>query len=518
MCSVQADSGQRLIRENGPRTVPRETAVPCQLKPVETVVSHEKRERSTEDDADRFLDSVNRSGFWQSIDLRLCAIRSGRRWVNLVTRGFLDHRTARVVPGFSPVNRPDFRAWQVVLPIADLPGVVHGITSGTVKLRPCSVGYVGRASQPATDMTYVFSELAASYQSAEYDLWSCHVLVGYGSSMWDVVRQAGHDPLELDSIIRSGPNAYDGLSDLVRRFCVRPRGLEVRGNTTVIELIAPLAVRFDREKATSSPERVTVALSAASDVFVAKAGLGWTLGATGQPPRHGSVELREYEWVREGGALHVELDIPVQKGDSTATSFIVIGDRCVDCVSVPLAEAGGNIRIKAHNAIDPGLKRFREQLQPVRSDRSTEFEAAVGLLFFFLGFHVNPLSVQRGLGDAVDHLAHAPGSSVILVVECTVGSIDTGGKVGKLIARSADFSKLPDSEVIAVLATARPRAALSKSEVEKAERDDVVLLAREDLHDLWTGAQAGETSAHVVRRLRQLLIQGRCRRAKGSVE
>ena len=38
--------------------------------------------------------------------------------------------------------------------------------------------------------------------------------------------------------------------------------------------------------------------------------------------------------------------------------------------------------------------------------------------------------------DAVDHRAHAPGSSVILVIERTVGSIDTGGKVGKLINRS----------------------------------------------------------------------------------
>ena len=479
-------------------------------------MSQENRQRSTEEDADRFVDLVNDSGFWQSIDLRVCAIRCGRRWINLVTRGFLDHRTPRSIPRFSPVKRQHFRAWQVVRPIADLPAVVLGFANGITKLRPRSVRYISQSGQPATDIRYSFNELAASYQNAEYDLWSCHALVGYGSSIWDVVTQAGHDPLELDSMIRGGPNAYDGFSDLVRRFCARPRGLEARSNTTVIELIAPLAVRFDREKATSSAERVTVALSAAADVFVAKAELGWTVGATRQPSRHGSVELREYQWAREGGALHAELEIPVQKGDSTATSFVVIGDRCVDCVFVPLAEAGCNIRIKAHNAIDPGLERFREQLQPVRSDKAKEFEAAVGLLFFFLGFHVDPLSAQTGLGDAVDHLAHAPGSSVILVIECTVGSIDTSGKVGKLIARSGAIrSQLPDSEVIAILTTAKPRGELSEAEVEKAERDDVVLLCREDLHELWTEAQAGETSAHAVRRLRQQLIQGRLRRAKG---
>ena len=47
--------------------------------------------------------------------------------------------------------------------------------------------------------------------------------------------------------------------------------------------------------------------------------------------------------------------------------------------------------------------------------------------------------------------------------------------------------------------------------MEKAERDDVVLLAREDLDDLWTAAQTGETSAYVVRWLGQQLIQGRLR-------
>ena len=169
-------------------------------------MSREKRQRSTEENADRFVDLVNSSGFWQSIDLRICAIRCGRRWINLVTRGFLDHRTARLVPKFSPVNRPDFRAWQVVLPIADLPGVVRGISGGKTKLRPRSVRYIGRSSEAPTDIRYVFGELAAPYQSAEYDPWSCHALVDHGFSMWDVVRQAGHDPGELDSMIRGGPN------------------------------------------------------------------------------------------------------------------------------------------------------------------------------------------------------------------------------------------------------------------------------------------------------------------------
>lgn len=96
----------------------------------------EGRERSLEDDANRFIDLVNGGRFWRSVDLRVCAIRSGRRWLNLVTRGFLDHRLPRSVPRFRPVERRQFRAWQVVSPVADLPAIVDGFGSGIMKLRP----------------------------------------------------------------------------------------------------------------------------------------------------------------------------------------------------------------------------------------------------------------------------------------------------------------------------------------------------------------------------------------------
>ena len=479
-------------------------------------MSQEKRQHATEGTANRFLDRVDGSGFWESIDLRFCAVRSGRRWMNLVTRGFLDHRTSRSVPRLSPVVRRDVRAWQVVRPVADLPAVVRGIAGGMAKLRPRSVRYVDESGQPTVDLRYSFSELATSYQTAEYDLWSCHTLVGYGSSIFEVARQAGLDPFELDGMIRGGSNAYDGLPDLVRRFCARPRGLKIQGNTTVVELIAPLAVRFDRESVASTSERVIVALRAASDVFVGKAELAWTLGMPGEPVRHGSTKLGEHEWKQEGSALRSQLHVPIRKGDDTATLFILIGDMCVDCVSVPLA--GSNPRTRAHSVFDRSGHEFLEKLRDEEWRNAKEFETAVGLLLFFLGFQVDPLSAQKGMGDAVDHLAHDPGSSMILAVECTVGPPDGSGKLGKLIARSEDVrNQLPDNEVVAVLATARPRAALSAVEVEKAARDDVVLLAHEDLHELWIEAQAGETGGQMVRRLRDQLVEDRLRRAQRPV-
>ena len=477
-------------------------------------MSQEQRERSA-NDADLFVDLVRKAGYWRSIDLRICAIRCGSGWVNLVTRGFLDHRAVGSVPAFSPVERSDFRAWQAVRPITDLPGLVHGIVSGKAKPGQSSVQYVDESDQPASDTRYVFSNLAESYRSAKYDPWSCHALLSHGSSMWKVVRQAIPNPLDLDNLIRSGANAYDGLSDLVRSFCARPGALEIQRTATICELIAPLAVRLDRGEVASSPERVSVALRAAAKVFVAKAELVWTVGSAGEPPRHRSAKLGQREWAPEGSALRSRIEIPIRKGDASATLFLLIGGRCVDCVSRPLAEAGSNVRVRAHNVVDPDLRRFLQRLRPEPLHKGKEFEKAVSLLFFFLGFQVDPLYGQRGFGDAIDSLAHDPVSPVILAIECTVGPPDAKAKLSKLIARSADMrKKLPDSEVIPVLATATPRAALSKAEVDKAEGDDIALLAREDLDDLWAVAQAGGTTAHAVSRLRTQVTDARLRRAR----
>lgn len=208
--------------------------------------------------------------------------------------------------------------------MADLPAVVRGIAGGMAKLRPRSVRYVDESGQPTVHLRYSFSELAASYQTAEYDLWSGHTLVGLGFSIFDALRQGGHDPFELDGMIRGGPHAYDGLPDLVRRFCARRRGLEVQGSATVVELIAPLATRFDRESVASTSEGVTVAVRAASDVFVAKAELAWTLGTAGEPLRHGSTKLAEHEWKQERTALRSHLHVPIRRSDDTATLFLLI--------------------------------------------------------------------------------------------------------------------------------------------------------------------------------------------------
>ena len=136
---LRHDLAQGLRAKKLPPVVPAAVSF---AKGFSILVSQKKRQRSIQKDADRFVDLVNGSGFWKSIDLRFCAIRSGRCWENLVSRGFLDHRAPPSIPKFCSVDRQYFRAWQVVRPIVELPDVVRGIVSGRVKLKRRSVGYI----------------------------------------------------------------------------------------------------------------------------------------------------------------------------------------------------------------------------------------------------------------------------------------------------------------------------------------------------------------------------------------
>ena len=84
-------------------------------------MTSESRERSAKDHANRFVDLVKADGLWRSVDLRVCAIRNGRRWLNLVTRGFLDHRRPSSVPRFRPVTRPRSAPGRLFVPLRTCP-------------------------------------------------------------------------------------------------------------------------------------------------------------------------------------------------------------------------------------------------------------------------------------------------------------------------------------------------------------------------------------------------------------
>lgn len=389
-----------------------------------------------EESAERFLELLGMpKAPWRSLDIRTVAVQIGRRWTQLATRGYLDHRRPLHVDRLRPVVRPRLKAWQVVRPVRDVEIVARGFVEGCIRLPPRHIWIRSGSENSRHYLQYSFNELKAPYSVARYDQWSAHTLVGYGPQVWDLLQESGLDPQELDNIIRAGPNSYDGYEGLIRFFHGRPEPLSTQNSSSVFELVAPLAVRFDMERTSVARESISFGLRAASRDFIPFAELHWTAVGVNPPPHHGFTKLRDCEWRRDGAHLLTAVQVVPRDGDALVSAFLQHGQRCIDRVTLPALQGLGNRRIAAHAESDPELERFSTHLFPIDWKGAREFEQAVGTLLHFFGFQVDPLSSQKGAGAAVDHLAHDPLSDAIVGVECTVGPLETG-KLGKLVART----------------------------------------------------------------------------------
>lgn len=470
------------------------------------------------DGADRFVQSVAGQSLWRSIDLRILAVRIGRRWTNLLTRGYLDHRSPAALERLRTVERSNVKAWQVVLPVREVAEVIGGIASGLLRCRPRQVTYVSRSAGFAHDLAYRFNDVAIPNQAAAYPKWSAHTLIGYGDSMFQLITRAGIDPLDLDNVIRAGPVAFKGLADLALHFHDRPGSIHAHDTSSIVELVAPIAIRFDKVPQPLGLNSQAVGLRARARVFAKAGRLNWTVIGASRTPRHGSVELKDAAWKRSGGSsITAEVQVPLESSDRSANLFIEVGDRCVDQLSIPVGGALRNPRIAAHCAVDPDLDLLRRGFSPRKRKEKKGFEPAVGALFHFLGFHVDPLSADPQLSEAVDHIAHDPASNYVLCIECTTDSLNGGGKLGKLLVRTGAIgSAAPGRVTIPVIVTAAPRETLSPTEVRQAEEDGIVVVAREDLDELLESAEIGTSTAETIARFQQQLLDARVKRHRAK--
>lgn len=448
--------------------------------------------------AGRFLAAVSgRNSPWQSIDLRILAVRIGRRWTNLLTRGYLVHLPDTQVPRLRQVDRCNLACWQVVLPIKSLGSVLTGMESGFFSRRPRAVAYRSNSDDSAPILDYRFQELSGAYPTLDHE-WSCHALISYYSSMWDLIREAGIDPLDIDNLLRAGANPHDGIADLAASFHQRRGSLGLQGSTAILELLAPVGIKLDQSRTAVSDKAVSVVMRALSSVYARGATLNWRIIDSGNRSRAGSLRLARKTWTRSKSDVTTTVSVPLKTDDIALQLSLTVGDRCVDRARIPLAAS--NPRIAAHATFDPDLKEFERDLFPEDWSKGSNFERSVCLLMHFLGFQTDPLFGARRK-DAVDHMAHDSDTSTVLAIECTCGPLDAAGKLGKLLARTTRIDASIAGQTIPVLVTARPAAELSPTELQKAEDDGILVLSREDLIELLAAAKLGMSSTEVVQRL-----------------
>lgn len=336
---------------------------------------------------------------------------------------------------------------------------------------------------------------------------TAHALIGWGSTTHDVIAQAPSDRDDLDALLRTADTPYDGIGDLEVFFLGMPTSTQ--SNVAVsLELFAPYHVRLDPEGSRLESGKLSVRVHGESESHVRSSSVGvfgvgmsnLPVQCTLDPPDAQKAEDDAWEYT-----------VTADLGDvSWAKLFLKIDRWAVDRILVrDFSVSADNPRMTAYQTMDNGSAIFDDWLFPdTPTSKAVEFEHAVARLFTFLGFQVDSFAGQRRHGEGVDALVHDPFSRTLLALECTTMSLDTGGKLGKLVARTRALAvALPHAEVLPVIVTALAPDHLAEAEVQKAGQDGVAIVARDGLAELAGAASAGLSTESVIASIRAMVPQ-----------
>ena len=445
---------------------------------------------ATENTISIFLERVQGTPrLWHSVDQRVVAVRVGESWVNLITRVQLDVRPPHAVPRFQNLPEIDLLfAHQTVAPAGELGAILGRTVEGQAQVGGRDVSYLSTGSDTQDPTAYWspstnFADRASVY-ARDRRQWSDLSLSAAGSRIQDLVKHLPGGVGELDRRLRTLPHPFDGLTGLARIFAGADDryGADRSASYTVV---APYPARLDRDRS-GFRDTLRVGIRAATREVGGACDLAYSaVGADGIPVS-GPIPLPPDLWVEEDDGswvVHGEFPPPPARA---ATVFLRLGGMCVDRLELAnLVPRGRNIALDAYRSVDPDLEYFLAGLAAGGRPNANGFEQAVGRLFTFLGFRVDAMGQDKRLSDSVDCIAYADREGAILPVECTTGSIDAGGKLGKLVVRAQTLRRLlPGHAVQPVLATQQSREAISRQEMSRAGADRVAVLAAEDLDDL----------------------------------
>lgn len=378
---------------------------------------------------------------WRSLDFRAVALNVKGAWHNLFTRCFLDSRRSEDIPLLADLPRSErLHCLQQAFPIEDLSSIAANVLDGEIAFDELTIVY--RSRRQDESLTDLYWQKDAGFHLSSDILERRRGLLGHvsgsnysyerfwasGATFHDLVHLAGLDLQSLDNELRILERPVDGLDSLLHTV-LRMNGPVSMQHSTLAEFVAPY-------EAALIPELCTLDGSTLKGVVRAKSRRildHLVLGLYMQDPERGysskTIGLQGERW-REIGPDHHECEVEIDEVRSPSATLLLRTDtRCIYRLVVANHSPRGNERSLAYAVFDDEFEAFRIGLEPDGPQRASEFERSVSRLFHFLGFAVDAFG---GLGkklNSVDALVFSDVPPMCLVLECTTGSINSGGKL-----------------------------------------------------------------------------------------
>ena len=231
--------------------------------------------------------------------------------------------------------------------------------------------------------------------------------------------------------VMASSQPYGSFSELLGDFNLIDPGnlggiIEVTGNVPCI---------VNRDESHLVEGKATITINALEGLDQNKLRIGLQIFGRGATERR-SLSADGFKWESNG---------PIKSGscnfDAPSASivriFLSYAGEIQNHTWIEDFTASPNVRRIIHQTFDPGFELLSSMLQkpPERRQDSREFEAAVGWLFWMLGFSPIAWSASKRLTDAPD-LVMQSDDGTILVLEATIGTLRVENKLPNLIERT----------------------------------------------------------------------------------
>ena len=454
---------------------------------------------------------------WRSVDIRTMAVDIGGTWYNVLTRCRLRTDVPSEVPPVRYLPRTKrVVSLQQVITIEGLPGLLDDVLEGTLEVEGFPIRFMDPGHQTEDARPYrffsFFDELATSvawagtrWLNTPREEWPTLLLTGAGPSLDALRSMLPRNARDWDAEIHTSSTPMDGILGMAEHVIgLKPDQDQPVPSTFRVE--APFEGRFDTARCRLYDGELDITLYAGSDAAIEHLSVGCIAMKTDTLVLSETLSLPRdaWSWHASRWVGRYQRDM----GEATAVTLLLrVGDRRLEKLRLTdFSRSGGNPRLKAYADADHELSHLRANLSGIRSAKadSEALENGTARLLALLGFQSIRVGPGGEVSNAADVIAFDPYNNGVLIVECTTGALDSGGKLGKLHLRANQLrSVLPHHTVRAVLVTSLPHAGLEPSEMQKAARSRTSVWSQEVLKSLVDMAEQGVETRAVLRTVAQ---------------
>lgn len=434
---------------------------------------------------------------WRSVDVRVLAVRVSGMWRNVFTRCRLLPQNPPRSADHTIYNDGTIACFRDVLPIAELPSLLGELQSGVIEFESGEVSYLQRSLSgegPLVPYEAYFEFYDADRPYSVYNQYPLGVgalrLMCTGRDTTDaLLRSSGVDMVSFNQRLRISNRPIDGLDALSRFVADRRASIS---QSSHIEFIAPFEISIVEAQSSLKRGELHVMVKSSSKRYARYCAINVFSPDAQASPVGGQIKLPARQWKRVATGWEAHVSTRVGFAREVRLLLICAGWEADQCRVRDFTSTPNNPRVAAYHVFDNDLEILGGWLRQSGTRNSKHFELGIGRLLMLCGYQVDTFIESRQFTEGVDVVAHSPHTDTVLAVECTLASLDSGGKLGKLIARANQIQgELAGKNIQRVVCTAMSISDISNGEIERAASEQISVLGADEITELLSFATGG---------------------------